>query len=117
MWSLVQKKNISKPINSLLEPASADNNIYTHARRILPEGSVRLAWKGYDNISQCLSSFSPKRRQGKFFYNKNGKKDGVGHPRANTRHSYGLFKAADKKLLKRDELTSGPTSSEKINEM
>ncbi|KAH9234273.1 hypothetical protein K456DRAFT_35769 [Colletotrichum gloeosporioides 23] len=36
---------------------------------------------------------------------------------AETPAGYGLFKAADKKLLKRDELTSGPTSSEKINEM
>ncbi|KAH0425655.1 nucleolar protein nop5 [Colletotrichum camelliae] len=36
---------------------------------------------------------------------------------AETPAGYGLFKAADKKLLKRDELTSGPTSSEAINEM
>ncbi|KAK2016342.1 NOSIC domain-containing protein [Colletotrichum eremochloae] len=36
---------------------------------------------------------------------------------AETPAGYGLFKAADKKLLKRDELSSGPTSSEKINEM
>ncbi|OLN86732.1 Nucleolar protein 58 [Colletotrichum chlorophyti] len=36
---------------------------------------------------------------------------------AETPAGYGLFKAADKKLLKRDELTSGPTTSEKINEM
>ncbi|KAF6828782.1 Nucleolar protein 58 [Colletotrichum plurivorum] len=36
---------------------------------------------------------------------------------AETPAGYGLFKAADKKLLKREELTSGPTTSEKINEM
>ncbi|WYZ37187.1 hypothetical protein EsH8_II_000693 [Colletotrichum jinshuiense] len=36
---------------------------------------------------------------------------------AETPAGYGLFKAADKKLLKRDELTTGPTSSEAINEM
>ncbi|KAK1672070.1 NOSIC domain-containing protein [Colletotrichum godetiae] len=36
---------------------------------------------------------------------------------AETPAGYGLFKAADKKLLKRDELTTGPTSSEQINEM
>ncbi|KAG7137187.1 Nucleolar protein 58 like [Verticillium longisporum] len=36
---------------------------------------------------------------------------------AETPAGYGLFKAADKKLLKREELTSGPTSSEQINDM
>ncbi|KAM0330583.1 hypothetical protein ACHAQA_003531 [Verticillium albo-atrum] len=36
---------------------------------------------------------------------------------AETPAGYGLFKATDKKLLKREELTSGPTSSEQINEM
>ncbi|KAI3540217.1 NOSIC domain-containing protein [Colletotrichum filicis] len=36
---------------------------------------------------------------------------------AETPAGYGLFKAADKKLLKRDELTTGPTSSEQINQM
>ncbi|KAH6684869.1 nucleolar protein NOP58 [Plectosphaerella plurivora] len=36
---------------------------------------------------------------------------------AETPAGYGLFKAADKKLLKREELTTGPTSSEQINEM
>lgn len=115
------EKNISKPsIRSLETCLRRQQHLHPRAEDFT-RGTNLARFEEHRQFSQCLSSFSPKRRQGKSSIAKRTrrkkKKSRGSNWKANTRNSYGLFKAADKKLLKRDELTTGPTSSEQINEM